>query len=31
MPLIREVQDVRAGLSFTNNATAAAAHVKRYG
>ncbi len=31
LPLIREVQDVRAGLSFTNNATAAAAHVKRYG
>ena len=31
MPLVREVQDVRAGLSFTNNATAAAAHVRRYG
>jgi hypothetical protein len=31
LPLIREVQDVRAGLSFTNNATAAAAHVRRIG
>lgn len=31
LPLVREVQDVRAGLSFTNNATAAAAHVRRIG
>jgi hypothetical protein len=29
MPLVREVQDVRAGLSFTNNATAVAVHPKR--
>lgn len=29
VPLVREVQDVRAGLSFTNNATAVAIHPKR--
>lgn len=29
MPLVREVQDVRAGLSFTNNATAVAVHPRR--
>lgn len=29
LPLVREVQDVRAGLSFTNNATAVAVHPKR--
>lgn len=29
MPLIREVQDVRGGLSFSNNATAVGIHPKR--
>lgn len=29
LPLVREVQDVRSGLTFTNNATAVAVHTRR--